>query len=640
MTVHRAWAQLELKAFDPERRTITGIASTPEPDRRGDIVEPAGVTFSNPIPLLLHHDQTLPVGTATLTRQRDAITFEASLPLLEEPPALKARVQEACAAMQAGFIRGVSIGFRALEDGVEFIKGGGMRFTKTEIVELSLVTVPAHAGATIHTIKAFDTAALGHHPPGVTGLPVVYASKDAPAMTLQERITGFEHTRAARVAALEAIQKKALDEGRTKDDAEKEQFQAEQRAIEAIDGELADLRKMEVLLVTKATPILARTPEEASAVRSGVPAPIVTVRKQHAPGIEFSRYVICCSAARGNLPQALEIAKARYPDEDRIHLVLKAAVAAGTTTDATWAGSLVAYTDFAGDFIEYLRPRTIVGKFGQDGIPDATRVPFNVRIIGQTSGGAAYWVGQGKPKPLTKYDFTPTTLGWAKVATISVLTDELVRFSSPNAETLVRNALAGSIAARIDIDFVDPAKAAVANVSPASITNGVAPIVSDGTDAAAIIKDVTAAMNTFVAANIDVSGLVWIMSATTALRLSLMTSADGTRLYPDLTLGGGRFMGLPVITSQYVGTNVVLVHAPDILLAEDQLVIDASREASLEMSDAPTNDSVTGVGASLVSMFQTNSVALRAERFINWGKRRAAAVSLITDVDWGGTETP
>jgi hypothetical protein len=71
------------------------------------------------------------------------------------------------------------------------------------------------------------------------------------------------------------------------------------------------------------------------------------------------------------------------------------------------------------------------------------------------------------------------------------------------------------------------------------------------------------------------------------------------------------------------------------------VTIDASREASLQMDDAPINNSTTGTGASLVSMFQTNSIALRAERFINWAKVRAAAVALITDVDWGGAaETP
>jgi hypothetical protein len=94
-----------------------------------------------------------------------------------------------------------------------------------------------------------------------------------------------------------------------------------------------------------------------------------------------------------------------------------------------------------------------------------------------------------------------------------------------------------------------------------------------------------------------------------------------------------------VIASDYVGTIVVLVNASDIFEADDgEISIDASREASLEMSDTPTQDSAaaTPVAATLVSMFQTNSVAIRAERTINWMRRRATSVVYLTGVDWGG----
>jgi hypothetical protein len=35
-------------------------------------------------------------------------------------------------------------------------------------------------------------------------------------------------------------------------------------------------------------------------------------------------------------------------------------------------------------------------------------------------------------------------------------------------------------------------------------------------------------------------------------------------------------------------------------------------------------------------MFQTNSVALRGERTINWVRRRPSAVAYLTSVGWGG----
>jgi hypothetical protein len=120
-----------------------------------------------------------------------------------------------------------------------------------------------------------------------------------------------------------------------------------------------------------------------------------------------------------------------------------------------------------------------------------------------------------------------------------------------------------------------------------------------------------------------------------------MRNALGQKEFPEMSLLGGTLEGLPVITSEYVNADsnggfVYLVSASDIWLADDGMVtIDASREASLQMLDNPTNNSSTGNPTTMVSMFQTNSVAIRAERYINWAKRRTAAVSVLAKVKWG-----
>ena len=48
----RAWATLDIKAYDLDTREIEGIATTPKADRRGDVIESAGAEFSVPMPLL------------------------------------------------------------------------------------------------------------------------------------------------------------------------------------------------------------------------------------------------------------------------------------------------------------------------------------------------------------------------------------------------------------------------------------------------------------------------------------------------------------------------------------------------------------------------------------------------------------
>ena len=150
----RAYALLTIKALDGERRTISGLASTPTPDRGGDIIEPLGATFCNPLPLLLHHDRERPVGRVTLKATAQGIEFDAFLPEIADAGAVRDRVNEAWHSIKAGLITGVSIGFRPLAHGIKELASGGLHFLKTEICELSLVTVPANVETTIQTIKS------------------------------------------------------------------------------------------------------------------------------------------------------------------------------------------------------------------------------------------------------------------------------------------------------------------------------------------------------------------------------------------------------------------------------------------------------------------------------------------------------
>ncbi len=651
----RVYSVITIKAMDDDKREFTGIATTPGTDRMSDIVEPTGAVFNLPISLLWQHYRDMPVGLIIKAKVSKAgIEVTGSIPTVPGPPGLVARLEEAWQSIKAQLVRGLSIGFNPIE--YSFMDNGGIHFTKWDWLELSLVTIPANVEGTITSVKSFYQKATASgqkaftvasiKPAGVTALPHITSKLEQADMNIEQQIAGFKASRLEKIALQMAIMSKAAESGVTLDAAQSEQYDTLGDEIGAIDKHLERLNTM---LVSQAKNAAAAVPVvDQSGMHQRQPA-VAKVKEDLAPGIEFTRYVMCLASAKGDLTSAAAIAEKRFPHSERINLVLRAAVSAGTTTDATWALPLVEYNTFAGDFVEFLRPQTILGKFGVNGIPSLRRVPFNIHIKGQTAGGSGYWVGQGAPKPLTKFGYSDVYLSYAKVANIAVLTEELVRFSNPSAEMLVRQSLADALIERLDIDFVDPTKALVANVSPASITNGVSAILASGTgDADDIRTDVKAAMGNFIAANITPTDGVWIMSATTALALSLMRNALGQKEFPEITMLGGKFEGLPVIVSQYVAADsnggfVILANASDIWLADDgNIVIDASREASLQMLDssasgagAPTNNSATPTPTTLVSMFQTNSIAIRAERWINWQKRRTAAVSLISHVHWG-----
>lgn len=668
--MNRAFSLLTVKSVDDDQRVIEGLATSPKVDRVGDVIEPMGVVFGKDLPLLLFHDHALPVGTVNFGKPTKAgVPFRATLPKVTEAGRVKDRVDEAWHSVKYGLIRAVSIGFRALNDAVERIDTG-LRFIETELMELSLVPVPAQDEAVITSIKSMDAegiAALkkldigapatgqddGDERPGASGTPAEV--NPAPAQkrskpqegkmskTIAERIASFQTARTEKSARMAAIMDEAGDE--TLDETQAEEYDSLEAEVKAIDVHLKRLNAQEAVAAATVKPVENVT-TEAKGAEARAPSTVqVKAQPKSEPGIDFARLAKVKALAflsQGEHRQT-DIAKSLYGENSVVHrIVSKATVVAGSSLSGNWAEDLVGdETSVYADFAEYLRPMTIVGKFGNGGIPSLRRIPFRTPLIGQTGGGQAYWVGEGKPKPLTAFDFTRTTLDELKVATISVVTEELLRKSSPSADAILRDALAAAVAERVDIDFIDPAKAASSGVSPASITNGVTPITSTGNAADDIREDLRQLWGTFIAANNTPTTGVYVMSAMTALALSLLRNPLGQTEFPGLTLNGGTLDGIPVITSEYfapvtAGGYVALVNAQDIYFADEGGVqVDVSREASLQMLDNPTNASADGTATSMVSMWQTNSVAFRAERILNWSKRRPSAVALLDGVNWG-----
>jgi hypothetical protein len=153
----RAFSTIAVKDFSEEERVFRGLATSPVPDRVLDVVEPLGMKYQNPTVLLRAHDHTMPIGEVTFDRPTKAgVGFTARIPKIQEPGLLKDRVDMAWGEVKHGLVRAVSIGFRPLE--TEPLPNGGIRYKKSECFELSTVTVPAQALATIDQVKAIDAA--------------------------------------------------------------------------------------------------------------------------------------------------------------------------------------------------------------------------------------------------------------------------------------------------------------------------------------------------------------------------------------------------------------------------------------------------------------------------------------------------
>lgn len=626
--MNRAYALLEIKAINEDERIIDGWASTPTPDRAGDIMEPKGAQFSLPLPFLWQHDQDQPIGDvfdATVTK--DGIRIKARIASIDTPGPLKDRLDEAWLTIKSKLVRGLSIGFKPIEAAFNE-KTGGYHVLSWMWAELSAVTIPQNVEATILRVKQLDQAASGRHLPGVSGLPIVKAKGK---MTVQEQITSFEQSRGAKLAEMNAIMSTASGNGTTLDAAQTETYDGLAAEVKSIEDHLPRLRLLEKTNVAAATPITKVVDTKtASDVRG---AHVVSVKSNIPKGTAFTRLVIAKINGKGSISDTLRYIKGRTDWDNTPELatmleyeglVQKAAVNPGTVTDPAWAAPLAVVRPLMDEFIELLRARTVI-----DRIPGLRRVPFNVSVPIQNAASTVAWVGEGAPKPVGQLGFTSTTLLIAKAAGIVAISVELAKISNPSAEALVREDLIREIAKFLDTQFLDPTVAGVAGVSPASITNGAQGIGTAGTSPDNARADIKALVTAFTNNMLPINESVFIMSEANAFALAGAITTLGVRPFPDIMATGGALLGVPVITSQAAGNRVILVHTPSILLADDGgVTVDISQEASLEMNTAPT--SPVAAATVLVSLWQQNLIGVRAERFINWKRARTTAVVYTT----------
>lgn len=304
----------------------------------------------------------------------------------------------------------------------------------------------------------------------------------------------------------------------------------------------------------------------------------------------------------------------------------KAAISAFTTSNATTAGPLTLMRPFAQAFAALVRARTF---FGQ--LQGTISAPMNVSFGAQLdTDGIADYIGESEPVPFAQLSVESKSLPPTKLAIGAPFTKELARTSAPNAAVLVQADLVRRLRLGSDIAALDPTRGAIANKRPASLTFGATEVTASG-DLSLDIARLLAGISGGQAAAPHLA-----MSVTVALYLCTLRGLGGERLFPDLGLVGGRIFGVPVIVvSAGAGNLIVAVDATGVVLADEGVELDSTTEAAVQMSTTPTNSS-GGVGSpaapvptTLTSLWQNDSVAIKATWFLNWA-RRSDAVAFMS----------
>ena len=287
--------------------------------------------------------------------------------------------------------------------------------------------------------------------------------------------------------------------------------------------------------------------------------------------------------------------------------VLKAAVSAGSTNDPTLAGLASIQASFVESLARVSAFDLMLGSM--------RRVPLQSRIVSVTSAVTGSPVSEAVAKPISFMSLTGAGIERKKGSAIVALTEEALRSGGPALENFLLAELRRALSRSVNSVFL-------AELSTAA---------GAGTASTAFEADVVAMLGT-IEADRDIQAVPdrpAQAGRVCALHLALVGGSTG-----DITL----------IASDAVPANVALLVDADALAASaEAIVLDSARHASLQMDTAPTQTS-GGIGSpdapvasTAVSLWQTNSAALRAERFYGFKLLRTNVVTKVTAVasDWG-----
>lgn len=321
---------------------------------------------------------------------------------------------------------------------------------------------------------------------------------------------------------------------------------------------------------------------------------------------EFSQFAKCLMLSNGDLSQSLAIAGG-VGISPRVLSVVKAAVAAGTTTDSTWAANLYDAKLMTDAFAS-----SLVGVSAFDTIAAASwGAPLSTRIAATVAAATGALTAEGAPMPVSKMGFAGVTLRPKRIAALCAVTRELLR--GPFAEQFLDDELRIAVATASDAAFVT------------GISSGASSSATAGIGSANALKDIRTLLD-----KVNAAGSVpfLIVSSTNANALSV---SDGTP-FRDCTPTGGTVAGVPYVVSRAVTTSVVAVDARSLLTGSDPVTLDASEQAALQMDSVPDNPATASTV--MVSLWQENMMGLLATRNIGYEVIRTPGVAVITGAAW------
>jgi len=369
----------------------------------------------------------------------------------------------------------------------------------------------------------------------------------------------------------------------------------------------------------------------ADKVVTGAPEP---EKLERGKGLAFARCVRAMAAAKMHKLGAqgvVDILRG-WGDGDlasEIGKLQEKALAAG---DATAGGFLVP-TQFSNEVIELLRSQSVVRRLGARVVQMPTGTLKYPKIA---SGASAAYIGENVNIGASEETFGQLTLTFKKLAVLTPVSNDLLRYSSPSADAIVRDDLVSSMATKEDVSFI---RGAGTDSTPKGLLNWCIAdqkIAANGTvNLANITDDLGQLVVKLKQADIPMISPGWIMAPRTEQKLATIQNANGVFAFRDEVIRG-TLWGWPIGTTTNVPitldttgagndneSEIYLVDFAQVLIGESaNLLVDASQEAAYHD------------GSNVQAAFSLDQTVVRAIAEHDLGMRHDKGVAMLTGVTW------
>jgi hypothetical protein len=332
---------------------------------------------------------------------------------------------------------------------------------------------------------------------------------------------------------------------------------------------------------------------------------------QNASAVDISTVAKALLAGKGFNSAALRHARLLNASERAVSMIKSPLPAITSGTDA---GEAIGDWEIAGrSWLRGLASTSIF--FALFAEPAARRMPFHAKYGLMAASAVGTIVAEGHPTPVTSLEVSTGGLQPFKASAIVVVSSEVAEDATQEAMSAVNWALRQGVVSAVDRFFWD---LVIDTATPS--TSG------SGNDLDAMRQDVKFLID---ATNATGAPLLFATDPASANAAAIL-DPNGT-----MTPQGGTLFGVPVLVSSNIPSGVMrAVDASSIALAAGNVEIAVARQADLQMDTAPTNVSTVPTGTSLVSLWQSNASAIKAQVDFSAERLRTDAVAQVTNIGW------